>query len=502
MTGLPSTIANPGVYGYTDPSLANTQTSGPKPIYLIGVYTELQAGKSADTPYLVGSAADVGDLFGAQSQIGRMAVGYFAGAPVGVPVYAVGLVEPSAGVKATGKITITGTATKDSAHEVWIGGQRFVVAVYDGDLPTAIGDALVSAIILGPATGGNVAGAVTITARSKGSDGNLLQIDIDPDGAPDDGTTWTLTNAMGTLVSGNGVADATNAAVAIAALPWDLCGMFLQDSDPYLVFDAIMNDTNGRWGYLKRLDGHVVNPFTGSLSGLISWRIEQNTLPWLSSWALEGTTGNAAWGTPPWEMTGAIVAACARWRSGASIGATHGNARACEEQTLIESAEWRIKPPAESVRWDHDAELPLLYAAGYATLAYGPAGKPYLYTSRTCQTETETGTPTNQWEQMRTRFIVSDFNADCRTAVKAGFQSGGALPIDDDMLTAIKATECGVYDRYCDEKRMNPDTRDAFKASASATKSTAQQRRVDVRTYPVVTDTASVITLTDSFTVG
>jgi phage tail sheath gpL-like len=498
---FPATIRQPGVYGLTDDSRANTASGAPKPVYLMAEYSALGTGYAADTAYLVGSASEVADIAGNGSALHRMAVAYFAGRPSGVPVYAVPVAASSGGAAATGKITVTlssgSTADIDCVHVVRIAGQDFAVNVTAGMSVTNIADLFdaLTASTSYPVTAANVAGVITLTARHKGELGNQIKIEFDPDGAPDgSNVVFTLTNAMGHLAAGSGVPDYSAALSAIAEAEWDLLVMYGVDTDPYTDCHAILNDTNGRWSYNRRQDGHVVNPIAGTLATIVAWAgSETATYPWLTMHGLEGVAAgtNALWGTPPWEMAGAIAAAMMTWRIG-------NTSRACEDRAIIESTDWHMDPPPDASRWAFDDRDAIL-AAGAATLYYDAVGAPRLQVTRTTQVTTPDGAPTNAYEMWRTRVILSDFGATQRARIKSEFQTGGAKPSTTRILRAIKASLCAIYRQFCDDERMDPDSFATYAASVNVARNGTDANRVDILDEPQVSGTASKITIRNMF---
>lgn len=98
---------------------------------------------------------------------------------------AIGLADNGAGVAATATVTFTGPATEDGTITVYVGSKKFnkyALTVTSADTATVIGDAL-EAAITGDAnafvTAVNVAGVVTLTAKSKGTFGNTIGIKIE-----------------------------------------------------------------------------------------------------------------------------------------------------------------------------------------------------------------------------------------------------------------------------------------------------------------------------------
>ena len=90
------------------------------------------------------------------------------------------LADHSAGVAAVGKITITGNATTQGVLRVGIGNADvLMVAVSAGDSAAAVGKAVKAAITAQPGlpvSAAEAAGVVTITAKNKGTEGNIIRI--------------------------------------------------------------------------------------------------------------------------------------------------------------------------------------------------------------------------------------------------------------------------------------------------------------------------------------
>ncbi len=200
---------------------------------------------------------------------------------------------------------------------------------------------------------------------------------------------------------------------------------------------------------------------------------------------------NALFGTPPWEMAGAIGAALATWGTG-------DISRACEDRALIESTSWSMDPPPESFRWDF-AERESLLAGGGATLYYDGSGSPRLQTSRTTYRETPGGAADTSYEQHRILEILSRFGSTQRSRVQTQFQAGGAAPATTRVLRAIKAACCAIYRQECDAERMDPDSFAAYASSILVAKNGTYPNRVDITDQPQPTGTASVITIRNQF---
>lgn len=118
----------------------------------------------------------------------------------------IGIGDDSAATAASGKVTVTGTATASGALSLWVGTVRIDVAISANDAAATVAVALNTAIAQKtalPITAAVAAGVVTLTAKNKGAAGNDIKLnagstatgitvavaamsggDIDPDIAP------------------------------------------------------------------------------------------------------------------------------------------------------------------------------------------------------------------------------------------------------------------------------------------------------------------------------
>lgn len=131
------------------------------------------------------------------------------------PLYVVTVAE-SSGAKATGSITITGTASAAGVVRVRVGGQVIDTGFASGDAATAIGTAVVNNVngqthlpVVASGTS-----AVTLTSKQKGPRGNDIRFSFQVVGT---GTGVTLSSSAVSALSGGTTADdSTNALAAIA----------------------------------------------------------------------------------------------------------------------------------------------------------------------------------------------------------------------------------------------------------------------------------------------
>lgn len=140
------------------------------------------------------------DLFGAKAMLAAMVRSARNQNPVN-QFDAIVLSDHGSGVKATASVDFTGsTATANGELKISIGSSvdyQLTISIEDTDDATAIGDALVAAIVASdnvPVTASNSSGDVTITAYNAGTLGNAIGIDITGSVA---GVTVALTGMSG-----------------------------------------------------------------------------------------------------------------------------------------------------------------------------------------------------------------------------------------------------------------------------------------------------------------
>lgn len=209
---IPASTRKPGVYAEWNTKLAvrNLPTNRQR-VLLIAQHTTNLGAVSALTD--VYSAAEVAERYGAGSQAHLMAdaaIKAYANAALSI----ITLADHSAGVAASGKITITGNATTQGVLRVGIGNADvLMVPVAAGDSADTVGKAVKAAIAAQPGlpvSAAEAAGVVTITAKNKGAEGNAIRLLAACNAA---GISTTVTAMASGLVNPD-IAAALNAVVA------------------------------------------------------------------------------------------------------------------------------------------------------------------------------------------------------------------------------------------------------------------------------------------------
>ena len=209
---IPASTRKPGVYAEWNTKLAvrNLPTNRQR-VLLIAQHTTNLGAVSALTD--VYSATEVAERYGAGSQAHLMAdaaIKAYANAALSI----ITLADHSAGVAASGKITITGNATTQGVLRVGIGNADvLMVPVAAGDSADTVGKAVKAAIAAQPGlpvSAAEAAGVVTITAKNKGAEGNAIRLLAACTAA---GISTTVTAMASGLVNPD-IAPALNAVVA------------------------------------------------------------------------------------------------------------------------------------------------------------------------------------------------------------------------------------------------------------------------------------------------
>lgn len=209
---IPASTRKPGVYAEWNTKLAvrNLPTNRQRVLLIAQHTTNLGTVSTLTDVY---SAAEVAERYGAGSQAHLMAdaaIKAYANAALSI----ITLADHSAGVAASGKITITGNATTQGVLRVGIGNADvLMVPVAAGDSADTVGKAVKAAIAAQPGlpvSAAEAAGVVTITAKNKGTEGNAIRLLAACTAA---GISTTVTAMASGLVNPD-IAAALNAVVA------------------------------------------------------------------------------------------------------------------------------------------------------------------------------------------------------------------------------------------------------------------------------------------------
>jgi phage tail sheath gpL-like len=262
---------------------------------------------AANQPVLVtDSAAEA--LFGKDSMLADMVRFARAQAPL-QEIWALPLDDDAAGVKATGKITVSGAPVSQAgAMSVYIAGIRVRIAVLTTDTDTSIAAALVAAINataglpVTAAVNGTNAYECDLTARHKGATGNDILVDLGI--VTEEGLLGQDLLTITAMSGGSGDPDMSTAFGNLGDEEFDWIASPYADANALGDASDLLNDVNGRWSWSKQIYGHYIGTHTGTVGAL-------------------STLGNARndqhatifpcrkFRSPPWQVAAAVGARAA-----------------------------------------------------------------------------------------------------------------------------------------------------------------------------------------------
>lgn len=249
---IPPNWKLPGTSITVDPSQAGTPTN-PKFALLVGHKTSAGSA-TVDMPTAIGTQADADAMFGPGSMLARQFATFFA-VNRSTPLFALPVAEPSAGVAATGTITVSSAPNVAGTLSLYIGGQLVPVAVSGSDTTTAMAtkiSAAINAAVNLPVTATSAAGVVTATAKWKGLSGNDIRLEANYLGFYGGeflpaGLAFTFPSGN-TMSGGTGVPDFTNGIASLGDYPYKFVSLPFTDSGSRAVWATEYGfGDNGRW---------------------------------------------------------------------------------------------------------------------------------------------------------------------------------------------------------------------------------------------------------------
>ena len=234
-------------------------------------------------PIAVGSQAQADAHFGMGSELARMFKAFFAN-NFSNEVYGLPIAEPAAAAAATGTITVATAATEAGTIHLYIGGQHVAANIAASDNVDAIATAMADAIMAVddlPVDAVAVLGAVNLTARWKGENGNDISVMLNYFGSVGGEVTplglGLQLPASGFLTGGTGVPDFGTAIANLGEKVYDYVALPYTDSTTLLAWETEYGFSDaGRWGWQRQLYGHVFSAKRGTYSDLITFGQSRN----------------------------------------------------------------------------------------------------------------------------------------------------------------------------------------------------------------------------------
>lgn len=237
---------------------------------------KLAAGTAAAaTLHRINNPAEAATLFGRGSVLHEMLRGARQ-VNKQTDMWAIGLDDLLAGVKATKTVTFTGPATGAGVLALRINGELLQVGVSSGDTATNIAAnavAAVNAFLDGPMTAANADGVMTLTARHKGVFGN--DIDVRVNYQADEVLPAGITVAVAAGVAGAGNPDVADALAAIINQNYYTIITCYSDITN---LDKIKVELAARFGGMDMRTGHLFVGKSGTHSDLTSFGSARNNV--------------------------------------------------------------------------------------------------------------------------------------------------------------------------------------------------------------------------------
>ncbi|WP_294912349.1 phage tail sheath subtilisin-like domain-containing protein [uncultured Gilliamella sp.] len=269
---IPNNIKVPLFYAEVDSSAANTiQDSGASLI----IAHPLDGSLIERNKLIVMPTADQAKkIAGRGSQLSRMVEAYRNIDNFG-ELFVIAVDEPTAGSNATGTIQISGTAEETGILSLYIGNSKIQSRVTVSDTAEAIANGLNNTINANPdlpVTASVSNSTITLTAKHKGLSGNDIPLCFNYYGTiggeeTPDGLNIVITQMNG----GTGTPDLTPVIAAMGDKLLDFIAFPFNDLSSLATFNHEMDDTKGRWSFVRQLYGHVYTAKKGDLSELVEF---------------------------------------------------------------------------------------------------------------------------------------------------------------------------------------------------------------------------------------
>jgi phage tail sheath gpL-like len=228
----------------------------------------LTAGTVAElVPTRITSANQAGAYFGFGSALHRMALRWFD-SNKSTELWAVAQDDTGGSAAATGTITFSGTPTASGTLAVWIAGTRIPLTITPASTPTSVAADLAAKVTAAtslPVSASANVGAVTLTAKNKGTLGNVLDLRVNH--LSGESTPAGLGVAVVAMSGGAGDPDITDVWPVIAGEQFHILAVGYVDATSRTALDA---ELTTRWGPMAQIEGHAFQGYQGTHGALLS----------------------------------------------------------------------------------------------------------------------------------------------------------------------------------------------------------------------------------------
>ncbi|MBC2655148.1 phage tail sheath subtilisin-like domain-containing protein [Pseudomonas sp. MSSRFD41] len=270
-SNIPADIRVPLFYAEMDNSAANSASSAMRRLIVAQVNDNVPASDVGKL-VLVSSVALAKSIGGQGSMLASMYETFRKTDPVG-EIWCLPL-HNSEGSVAKGTLTLTGSATESGVLNLYVGGVRVQAAIAKGATAAQAATALVQKINTSadlPLSASAAEGVVTLNAKWTGDSGNDISLQLNRLGKSNgESTPEGLAIVIGKMAGGAGVPDQVAAVAALGDEPFEFICMPWTDVASLNTWQAVMDDSVGRWSWAKQLFGHVYTAKRGTVGTLVA----------------------------------------------------------------------------------------------------------------------------------------------------------------------------------------------------------------------------------------
>lgn len=274
---IPNNLRVPLFYAEVDNSMANSGASSMRRLIVAQVNDDATAEEIGSLA-IVSSPAQARQIGGAGSMLAAMYATWRLSDPFG-EIWCIGL-KNTEGAKASGSLTLTGTAGAGGLLSLYIAGHRVQAVVVAGGSAADAAAALaakVNALADLPVTAQAVGGAVTLTCKWTGASGNDISLILNRLGKSNgEALPQGLTAVVAPMAGGAGVPDMADALAALGDESFEFICQPWTDTTSLDAWKLAMDDSAGRWSWTKQLWGHVYSARRGTLGEQVAAGMARN----------------------------------------------------------------------------------------------------------------------------------------------------------------------------------------------------------------------------------
>lgn len=475
---IPSSNLVPGIFGEFDKSAAVTGTpEKPFTALVIGTIGSAHSA-NAEKKFTITDVGQAVGLYGFGPI--TMMCASFLRQNRRAKLRAIGLTEDAGGTAASGTLAFLGTATAAGTVYLRINGTLITAAVANGatatNVATAVSVAIMSAGLGGgssefyriPVTSSPSTGTVTVTAYSKGTWGNDIEMTLNAEQGE------ALPAGITCVVTGfaSGATD-PDVADAIAVFGDETFDTIITEYNDDTNLDLLQTEVSARWEALDARDGHVFYGMAGTVGTVTTALGNRNG-------SHETLMPSADSPSCPWEWAAHVAAEEAKLLDSSILGSP-AYGRVLRD----------VRPPVDPFTFD---ERQTLLAAGASTTVTDASGRVAIERLiTTYNADPLTGTPDPSYRALATLRVLSYLRWSWKSRLVLKGYLGKKLANDGaqydpgaNVITpsTLRGEALAWYGEM--ERKGLVDQREEFEEALTATINGGDPSRVDLLLSPQI----------------